>query len=99
MAWSTVQGTHRARLEKQITSFINHEPVMIRQTRLLKYLTLNIGEGETVIHCDFSENFAAKAGTEIQSFYFRRKKSSSHFTQLKFTTSHNSSSLKQGFPH
>lgn len=56
--------------EKEMCQFMHHEGIYIHQFREIDYLKKRLAPNEVLIHCDFSENYSAKYGTEIQSFHF-----------------------------
>lgn len=42
----------------------------LHQAQQFRHLKANLKENELVLHVDFSENYACKLNTEIQSFHF-----------------------------
>lgn len=61
--------------EKEIILYLYHEGIVVYMYRSMKVLKSRMNADEVLIHCDFSENYAMKYATEIQSCHFRGKSS------------------------
>lgn len=57
-------------LEQMIPIFLKHEGIRRWQFHAIKELKQNLKETEAIIHIDFSENYAMKYESEVQSFHF-----------------------------
>lgn len=65
---------------------MKHEAIIVNQFSQLKKLRMKMEENEVIVHMDFSENYACKYESEIQSFHFggRRQQISLHTTAVQF---------------
>lgn len=57
-------------LHEDLETFLCHERNIVHQFNALKNLKKTLTEEDVLIHMDFSENFSAKYGQEIQAFHF-----------------------------
>lgn len=73
-------------LEGIILKFMKHEAIILNQLSQLKKLRMKMDENEVIVHMDFSENYACKYESEIQSFHFggSRQQISLHTTAVQF---------------
>lgn len=73
-------------LETLMKKYMFHEGIMIHQYREVDQLKKRLSEVEVLVHCDFSENYAYKFSSEVQSFHFggSRGQCSLHTVEVYF---------------
>ncbi|KAK0144585.1 hypothetical protein N1851_017038 [Merluccius polli] len=73
VAKQTQTGTIKDLMElfhQKLEALAVHQFNWLHQAEQFRHLKQNITEYEAVLHIDFSENYACKLSTEIQSFHF-----------------------------
>ncbi|KAK0151918.1 hypothetical protein N1851_006722 [Merluccius polli] len=72
---------------KQLEGIGIHQFNWLHQAQKFRHLKENLKDNEMVLHVDFSENYACKLNTEIQSFHFggNRQQASIH-TAVAYTS-------------
>lgn len=80
---------------KKLEALAIHQFNWIHQTEQFRDLKQNLTEYEAVLHIDFSENYACKMSTEIQSYHFggSRKQATIHTAVLY--TAHSTKPMPQ----
>lgn len=59
-----------AEFEKALKPFLKHCGNITNQYNAVKYVKKNLSDNECLIHMDFSENYAGKYNSEVQSVHF-----------------------------
>lgn len=57
-------------LEKMLPLFLKHCAIIVSQSAHMKKIKHHLRANETVVHCDFSENYGLKYSNEIQAIHF-----------------------------
>lgn len=73
-------------LKKTIRPFMFHCYKIIHQFKVIRNVKANVTQHEVLLHFDFSQNYACKYSSEVQSFHFggNRKQVSLHTSVLYY---------------
>ncbi len=72
--------------DTEIKKYMHHIGIYLHQVREINHLKKRLELNEVLIHCDFSENYEGKFGTEIQSYHFggSRKQFTLHTVEVYY---------------
>ncbi|XP_010783826.1 uncharacterized protein isoform X2 [Notothenia coriiceps] len=99
----TENGTVKGLVEefqKQLEGIAIHQFKWLHQAKKFRHLKEHLKENQMVLHVDFSENYACKLNTEIQSFHFggNRRQASIH-TVVACTGSQSYATISDSVSH